>query len=85
MANFKRISKGATFYFISLATKLVQQFENYGHLKTKKENVSYYLANKNLPAHLHVYLSLESSNHKKIGEIIKALQICKRTTQNASL
>ena len=36
----------------------------------------YYLANKNLPAHLHVYLSLESSNHKKIGEIIKALQIC---------
>ena len=38
--------------------------------------MSYYLANKNLPAHLHVYLSLESSNHKKIGEIIKALQIC---------
>ena len=36
----------------------------------------YYLANKNLPAHLHVYFSLESSNHKKIGEIIKALQIC---------
>ena len=45
----------------------------------------YYLRKKNLPARLHVYLRLESTNHKKIGEIIKALQICKRSTQTTSL
>ena len=45
----------------------------------------YHLRKKNLPACLYVYLWLESTNHKKIGEINKALQICKRFTQTASL
>ena len=45
----------------------------------------YYLGGKNLPARLHAYLRLESINHQKIGEAIKALQICKRSTQTASL
>ena len=45
----------------------------------------YYLGGKNLSACLHAYLRLESTNHQKIGEIIKALQICKRLTQTASL
>ena len=45
----------------------------------------YYLGKKNLPARLHVYLRLESTNHKKIGEIILALQICKRSTQTGSV
>ena len=37
----------------------------------------YYLRNKKVSARLHVYLRVESTNHQKIGEIIKALQICK--------
>ena len=40
---------------------------------------------KKVSARLHVYLRLESMNHQKIGEIIKALQICKQSTQTASL
>ena len=32
-----------------------------------------------------LYLRLESTNHRTIGEIIKALQICKRSTPTASL
>ena len=36
-----------------------------GHLLSCKK--------KNLPARLHVYHRLESTNHQKIGEIIKAL------------
>ena len=45
----------------------------------------YYLGGKNLSARLHAYLRLESTNHQKIGELIKALQICKRLMQTASL
>ena len=45
----------------------------------------YYLRNKKVSTRLHVYLRLESMNHQKIGEIIKALQICKQSTQTASL
>ena len=51
-----------------------------------QKNLSHVLSwKKNLPACLHVWLRLESTNHQKIGEIIKALQICKRSTQTASL
>ena len=35
----------------------------------------YYLRNKKVSERLHLYLRLESTNHKEIGEIIKALQI----------
>ena len=46
--------------------------------------MNYYLGGKNLSVCLHAYLRLESTNQQKIGEIIKALQICKRLTQTAS-
>ena len=45
----------------------------------------YHLGGKNLPVRFMAYLRLESTEHKKIGETIKALQICKRLTQTASL
>ena len=45
----------------------------------------YYLGRKNHSVCLHAYLRLESTNHKKICETIKALPICKRLTQTASL
>ena len=44
----------------------------------------YYLRNKKVSTRLHVYLRLESTNHQKIGEIFKALQICKSSTQTTS-
>ena len=37
---------------------------------------------KNLSACLHVYLMFKSTNHQKIGGIIKALQIFKRSRQS---
>ena len=43
------------------------------------------LKNKKISARLHVYLRLESTNHQKIREITKARQICKQSTQTASL
>ena len=46
---------------------------------------TYYLGKKNLPVRLHVYLRLKSTNHQKIDDTIKALQICKRLTQTAFL
>ena len=47
--------------------------------------VLYYLHNKNLSAHFDVYLRLYLTNPKKIGDEIKALQICKQSAQTASL
>ena len=47
--------------------------------------IRYYLGGKNLSVRLHAYLRLESTKHQKIGEINKALQICKRLTQTASV
>ena len=47
--------------------------------------ISYYLHNKNLSAHFDVYLRLYLTNPKKIGDEIKALQICKLSTQTASI
>ena len=47
--------------------------------------IKYYLRNKKVSARLQVYFRVESTNHQKIGEIIKALQICKQSTQTAFL
>ena len=61
-------------------------FAYFGFSNTRLYHPSlYYLGGKNLSAHLHKYLRLESTNHQKIGDIIKALQICKRLSQTASL
>ena len=49
------------------------------------EMMIYYLRNKKVSARLHVYLRLDSRNHQRIGDSIEALQICKQSTQTASL
>ena len=54
-------------------------------VSNNRGQINYYLGGKNLSVFLHPYLRLESTNHQKIGETIKALQICKRLTQTASL
>ena len=45
----------------------------------------YYLPKKNLPAHFEQLLFNDSSNFKKIGDQIEALQISELVVQTASL
>ena len=56
-----------------------------GFEKTFGVKLASTILEKKLPARLHVYLRFESTNHKKIGKMIKALQICKQSTQTACL
>ena len=47
--------------------------------------IVYYLPKKNLPAHFEQLLFNDSSNFKKIGDQIEALQISELVVQTASL
>ena len=51
----------------------------------EETRVSLLSSKKNLPARLYAYLRVDSTDHQKIGEIIKALRICKQSTQTAFL
>ena len=58
------------------------------HKNRKAGSVSidrYYLPKKNLPAHFEQLLFNDSSNFKKIGDQIEALQISELVVQTASL
>jgi len=54
-------------------------------IRVPQSNNVYYLQKKNLPAHSEQVLFNDSSNFKKIGDQIEALQISELVVQTASL
>ena len=56
------------FNIVKLSCKVLNNYQSFEEIY-KTVRTQYYLRNKKVPARLHLYLRLESTNHQEIGEI----------------